>query len=59
MVWWMKYQIFTPIMLLHFLNVFWYILILRIGWRALRVEEFSKIKDDRSDDEDEDEDKED
>ncbi|KAF9818300.1 hypothetical protein IEO21_02815 [Rhodonia placenta] len=59
MVWWMKYQIFTPIMLLHFLNVFWYILILRIGVRALRVEEFTKIKDDRSDDEDEDEDKED
>lgn len=33
MVWWMKYQIWTPILLLQFLNLFWYFLILRIGWR--------------------------
>ena len=33
MVWWMKYQIWTPILLLQFLNLFWYFLILRIGYR--------------------------
>jgi acyl-CoA-dependent ceramide synthase len=30
---WMKWQIFTPLVLLHFLNIFWYLLILRILWR--------------------------
>ena len=29
MVWWMKYQIFAPILLLQFLNLFWYFLISR------------------------------
>ncbi|PCH41067.1 longevity assurance proteins LAG1/LAC1 [Wolfiporia cocos MD-104 SS10] len=51
MVWWMKYQIFVPILLLQFLNLFWYALMLRIGLRALRVEELSEIGDDRSDEE--------
>jgi hypothetical protein len=33
MVWWMKWQIFTPLFLLQFLNLFWYILIWRVLWR--------------------------
>ena len=30
---WMKYQIFTPLLLLQLLNLFWYFLILRILFR--------------------------
>ncbi|KZT12481.1 longevity assurance proteins LAG1/LAC1 [Laetiporus sulphureus 93-53] len=56
LVWWMKYQVFTPILLLLFLNIFWYILMLRIGLRVLQSEEASKVGDERSDDEDDDED---
>jgi very-long-chain ceramide synthase len=33
MVWWMKWQIFTPLLLLQFLNLFWYVLIWRVLWR--------------------------
>ena len=33
LVWWMKYQIFTPLFLLQLLNLFWYFLILRILFR--------------------------
>ncbi|THH08649.1 hypothetical protein EW145_g2568 [Phellinidium pouzarii] len=46
---WMKYQIFTPVLLLQFLNLFWYFLILRILYRTLTG---SQITDVRSDDED-------
>ncbi|RSH88614.1 hypothetical protein EHS25_002841 [Saitozyma podzolica] len=47
---WMKWQIFIPILLLQFINLFWYFLILRILFRAV----FSAgLKDERSDDEDE------
>ncbi|KAL5530664.1 LAG1 [Sanghuangporus sanghuang] len=49
MLWWMKYQIFTPILLLLFLNLFWYYLMLRIGYRALMQ---GNTTDERSDDED-------
>ncbi|KAI0796697.1 TLC domain-containing protein [Abortiporus biennis] len=49
MVWWMQYQVFVPILLLQFLNLFWYILILRIAMRAVRD---VKVTDVRSDDED-------
>lgn len=49
MVWWMRYQIFVPILLLHFLNMFWYYLIIRIAVRAIRG---AGATDDRSDDED-------
>jgi len=50
MVWWMKYQIFIPILLLQLVNLFWYVLIWRILLRGL----FSKkLADERSDDEDE------
>ncbi|OCH94130.1 longevity assurance proteins LAG1/LAC1 [Obba rivulosa] len=52
MTWWMKYQIFIPILLLQILNLFWYILILRILKRAVTD---IKATDVRSDDEDEDE----
>ncbi|EKM55309.1 uncharacterized protein PHACADRAFT_120551 [Phanerochaete carnosa HHB-10118-sp] len=53
MVWWMKYQIFVPILLLQFLNLFWYFLILRIACRALHD---IGTSDDRSDDEDDEDD---
>jgi len=33
LVWWMKYQIFAPLLLLQLLNIFWYFLILRILFR--------------------------
>ncbi|KAI0732946.1 longevity assurance proteins LAG1/LAC1 [Fomitopsis betulina] len=49
LVWWMKYQIFLPILLLLFLNLFWYFLILRIAYRAITLD---KLDDVRSDDED-------
>jgi len=45
---WMRYQIFAPILLLQFLNIFWYFFMLRILWRAITGTE---IDDDRSDDE--------
>lgn len=35
LVWWMKYQIFAPILLLQFLNLFWYFLIWRIAFRCV------------------------
>ncbi|KAF5390515.1 hypothetical protein D9757_002711 [Collybiopsis confluens] len=47
--WWMKYQVFVPILLLQFLNLFWYYLIIRILVRALIS---SEVGDVRSDDED-------
>ncbi|KAG8891013.1 hypothetical protein FRB98_000022 [Tulasnella sp. 332] len=52
MVSWMRWQIFGPLFLLQLLNVFWYFLILRIGYRALTKKE---LADERSDDEDDDE----
>ncbi|KAI0638159.1 TLC domain-containing protein [Trametes polyzona] len=48
MVWWMKYQIFAPLLLLQALNLFWYFLIWRIAWRAISD---ITVSDDRSDDE--------
>ncbi|KAF8482397.1 longevity assurance proteins LAG1/LAC1 [Russula ochroleuca] len=51
MVWWVKWQIFTPLLLLQCLNLFWYFLICRILWRVVTG---SSLKDDRSDDEGED-----
>ncbi|KAI0318702.1 TLC domain-containing protein [Amylostereum chailletii] len=53
MVGWMKWQIFTPILFLQFLNLFWYCLMLRILGRAIFD---SATGDERSDDEDEGED---
>ncbi|TCD69653.1 hypothetical protein EIP91_006670 [Steccherinum ochraceum] len=53
MVWWMKYQIFAPILLLQCLNLYWYFLIWRIAYRAITEE---VVTDVRSDDEDDDED---
>jgi len=47
---WMRYQVFIPLVLLQFLNLFWYYLMVRILYRAVFSEQFS---DDRSDDEDE------
>ncbi|KAH7876279.1 longevity assurance proteins LAG1/LAC1 [Lentinula edodes] len=47
--WWMKYQVFAPLLLLQFLNLFWYFLIMRIAYRAMTSNE---VSDERSDDED-------
>ena len=33
MVWWMKYQVFAPILALQGLNLFWYFVIWRIAYR--------------------------
>jgi len=33
LVWWMKYQVFAPLLLLQFLNIFWFALMLRILYR--------------------------
>ncbi|KAI0375609.1 longevity assurance proteins LAG1/LAC1 [Pilatotrama ljubarskyi] len=52
LVWWMKYQVFAPLVLLQILNLFWYFLIWRIAYRALSDITTSDV---RSDDEDEDE----
>ncbi|KAI0092015.1 longevity assurance proteins LAG1 LAC1 [Irpex rosettiformis] len=52
MIWWMKYQIFAPIFLLHLLNLFWYYLIIRIAHRA--IVDAKGTTDIRSDDEDDD-----
>ncbi|KZT26078.1 longevity assurance proteins LAG1/LAC1 [Neolentinus lepideus HHB14362 ss-1] len=49
MVWWMKWQIFAPILLLQCLNLFWYYLILRVIVRALK--DPAGATDVRSDDE--------
>ncbi|KAI0750712.1 longevity assurance proteins LAG1/LAC1 [Daedaleopsis nitida] len=49
MAWWMRYQIFAPILLLQFLNLFWYFLICRIAYRYVDGTTFT---DERSDDED-------
>jgi len=50
---WMRWQIFTPILLLQLLNLFWYFLIWRILWRVIMS---SPLKDERSDDEGDDDD---
>ncbi|KAF8591529.1 longevity assurance proteins LAG1/LAC1 [Ramaria rubella] len=45
---WMKYNVFVPLLALQFVNLFWYFLIWRILLRAVFV---SKLDDERSDDE--------
>ncbi|PWY99454.1 LAG1-domain-containing protein [Testicularia cyperi] len=47
---WMKYQIFTPLFLLLLLNLFWYVLMWRIMFRAIR----GVVADEREDGEDDD-----
>ncbi|KAJ3976247.1 longevity assurance proteins LAG1 LAC1 [Lentinula raphanica] len=55
--WWMKYQVFAPLLLLQFLNLFWYFLIMRIAYRAATSTTVSDVRsDDEDDGEDEDED---
>ncbi len=46
MVWWMKYQIFVPIFLLHLLNLFWYYLIIRIAYRYVSRDFYSFLHTD-------------
>ncbi|KAG9006037.1 hypothetical protein FRB94_001018 [Tulasnella sp. JGI-2019a] len=45
---WMRWQIFTPLFLLQLVNLFWYFLILRIGYRALTKKK--ELADEREDD---------
>ncbi|KAG6866437.1 hypothetical protein C0991_003955 [Blastosporella zonata] len=52
-VWWLRYQVFIPIALLQCINLFWYRLMARILWRAIRT---SEADDSRSDDEGDDDD---
>ncbi|EGO01873.1 hypothetical protein SERLA73DRAFT_120521 [Serpula lacrymans var. lacrymans S7.3] len=54
LTWWMKYQIFTPLVLLHMLNIFWSFLMWRILIRSIKTA--VTVTDERSDDEDDDED---
>ncbi|KAI5124910.1 hypothetical protein M0805_007338 [Coniferiporia weirii] len=56
LVWWMKYQIFVPILLLQFLNLFWYFLIWRVAIRTLSGNGATDIRSDDEDDGDEKED---
>jgi very-long-chain ceramide synthase len=52
--WWMKYQVFTPLLLLQLLNAFWYYLILRILVRAVTTSEVDDVRsEDEGDGEDE------
>jgi hypothetical protein len=46
LVWWMKYQVFVPILLLQFLNLFWYYLVLRIAVRCALFPPYSEITSD-------------
>ncbi|KAF5393225.1 hypothetical protein D9757_000722 [Collybiopsis confluens] len=52
LTWWMKYQIFVPLLLLQALNIYWYRFILRILVRAFFRD---KVDDERSDNEDDEE----
>ncbi|KAJ3538718.1 hypothetical protein NM688_g6480 [Phlebia brevispora] len=51
MVWWMQYQVFAPILLLQFIQLFWLFLIFRIAYRAL-FQTGVDTGDERSDEED-------
>ncbi|KAF4619369.1 hypothetical protein D9613_005310 [Agrocybe pediades] len=48
---WMRYQVFLPLMILQFLNLFWYYLMTKILIRGLITKD---VDDERSDDEGED-----
>ncbi|KAG7096855.1 hypothetical protein E1B28_004263 [Marasmius oreades] len=50
LTWWMKYQAFTPLLLLQILNLFWYYLIWRVAVRAIAAP--TEVDDLRSEDED-------
>ncbi|KIK67248.1 hypothetical protein GYMLUDRAFT_860765 [Collybiopsis luxurians FD-317 M1] len=49
LTWWMKYQIFVPLLLLQLLNIYWYRFILRIIIKALLSD---SVDDERSETED-------
>ncbi|KAI8447293.1 TLC domain-containing protein [Phakopsora pachyrhizi] len=53
---WMKWQIFGPIMLLQFLNLFWYFLIWRIVFRMLRNGGVADVREEGETDEEDDQD---
>ncbi|KAJ7232419.1 TLC domain-containing protein [Mycena rebaudengoi] len=47
---WVRYQVFVPLVLLQALNIYWFVLILRVVGRTVVA---SEIEDERSDDENE------
>ncbi|KEI41322.1 uncharacterized protein L969DRAFT_92552 [Mixia osmundae IAM 14324] len=46
---WMRYQIFTPILLLQFVNLFWYFLMWRIVFRMFNGHAASDVREDEED----------
>ncbi|PPQ68014.1 hypothetical protein CVT26_007377 [Gymnopilus dilepis] len=53
---WMRYQVFIPLLLLQFINIFWYYLMTKILYRGIKSlvsPTPEKVGDDRSDEEDE------
>lgn len=55
LVGWMKWQIFGPIMMLQFLNLFWYYLIWRIVYRMLWVGNIADVREEGDTEDDDDE----
>nr|GAT59919.1 predicted protein [Mycena chlorophos] len=53
LVWWMKFQVFVPLVLLQLLNLFWFYLIMRILIRTVVARETEDVRSDDEDDEDE------
>ncbi|VDB90085.1 unnamed protein product [Peniophora sp. CBMAI 1063] len=52
MVWWMKWQVFAPLVLLQALNLFWYYLILRVLYRTITIGDADDVRSDDEGDED-------
>ncbi|KAI0774245.1 TLC domain-containing protein [Fomes fomentarius] len=50
LVWWMRYQIFAPLLLLQMLNLFWYYLCWRVAYRAITSSVVSDVRSDAEDD---------
>ncbi|KAL7005123.1 sphingosine N-acyltransferase lag1 [Cystobasidiomycetes sp. EMM_F5] len=50
--WWMKYQVFAPILALQFLNFFWYVLMWRIVVRMLNGNNATDVREEDEDDKD-------
>ena len=55
MLGWMRYQIFAPLFLLLLLNIFWYVLILRIAYRSITGNELADEREEGEYDEEEEE----
>ncbi|KAF5363341.1 hypothetical protein D9756_000463 [Leucocoprinus leucothites] len=51
---WMRYQVFIPLLLLQFINLFWYYLMVRILYRAVKTHDATDTRSDDEDDGDDD-----